>query len=468
MPLSLPAAVCAALGLLAIAVLVLPGPAHSAAFIDAAGRRVILPEQINRIMPAEPNAEVLVFVLAPNKLAGMGAGPGRAGLPRGTRPTVLRWEPRTAPDSMARAAMRLRADLIIDAGPVTPAGAAFADAVQHLTGIPYILVDSSFERTPQVLHSIGAILGVAERAEDLRVYAEHAIAGLRGRLLVSLADARPRVYYALGSDGLTTALPGSATGAAIDEAGAINVAAPLGYGIDAVRISREQLSAWDPEIIITEKRSVYNAVRRNRAWRGLAAVRNQRVYLEPSDPYGWIEHPSGVNRLIGLSWLSTLFYPDATHEDLRTMTCDFYDKFYRIRLTNAQVDALVVPAGAPPPEAPRPFAEPLVGLNAAPPSPLPPGIPGVADVPTPLPPGIPGITDVPTTPLPQAEPATALCTVPGAPAAIPGMYTAPPETGVPAPLPGPLLLPDLPPLPGLPDAPPSVPPGFPGQDETAR
>ena len=103
-------------------------------------------------------------------------------------------------------------------------------------------------------------------------------------------------------------------------------------------------------------------MRRDRALRRLSAVRNHRVYLEPRYPFGWIEGPSGVNRLIGQYWLSSLFYPDATQEDLRATTCDFYDKFYRIKLTNAQLEAMVRPAGIPPPEVMRPVGEPLIGL----------------------------------------------------------------------------------------------------------
>src|SRR4029077_15394378 len=107
-------------------------------------------------------------------------------------------------------------------------------------------------------------------------------------------------------------------------------------------------------------------LQRNPAWRRLSAVRNKRVYLEPDNPFGWIEHPSGVNRLIGLYWLSSLFYPDATQEDLRATTCDFYDKFYELKLTNAQLEAMVRRPGAPPPEAVPPVKKPLLGVHPAP------------------------------------------------------------------------------------------------------
>src|SRR5579863_4331454 len=375
MPLRSPAATLATSLVLAAALLLYPGlstgSARSADFTDAAGRRVVLPDQIRRIMPAERNAEVLVFVLAPDRIAGLDRGSGRGSLlRRSARLPVLDWRTRTNPASMAQTARQLRPDLIVDAGTVTPERAAFADQVSQLTGIPYILVDDSFARIPRVLRSMGATLGIDDRrGHNLFIFAEQAIDNLRGRLLIRPADSRPHVYYALGSDGLTTALPGSPQGEAIDEAGAINVATPLGRGTE-VAIRREQLLAWDPEIIIAAEPRAYEAFKRNPAWRRLSAVRNKRVYLEPSNPFGWIEDPPGVNRLIGLYWLSSLFYPDATQEDLRTTTCDFYDKFYGIKLTNAQLEALVVPAGAPSAQAPRSLPEPLVGLGAAPPSSL--------------------------------------------------------------------------------------------------
>jgi hypothetical protein len=71
-----------------------------------------------------------------------------------------------------------------------------------------------------MLRTIGGILAVSERSEELGIFAEHAIVSLRGRLLIRPANARPHVYYGLGPDGLATPLPGSPAGAALEEAGA--------------------------------------------------------------------------------------------------------------------------------------------------------------------------------------------------------------------------------------------------------
>jgi len=433
---------CWSTALLAVALLAFAGrPAGAAEFVDAAGRHVMLPAQISRILPAERNAEVMVFVLTPEKLAGM----SRAAMLKRPVRAVLGWRPRTTPQSLAETAQQLSADLIVDAGAVTPDRAAFANEVTRLTGVPYVLLDDSFARLPRTLRSLAAILDADQRlTRDLFIYAEHAIAGLRGRLLITPASTRPRVYYALGADGLTTALPGSPAGEALDEAGAINVAAPLGRDTE-VPINLPQLLAWNPEIIIAEGRRAYDALRRNSMLRGVLAVRNKRVYLEPTSPFGWIEDPSGVNRLIGLYWLSSLFYPDATSEDIRSVTCEFYDKFYRIKLTNAQIEAMVLPAGAPPPEAMRPVVEPLFGLGTTPP---PTTAHPLAGAPSASPPVTAPPSIAPSTPSTGIAPGEAplvigakpsdICTVPGtggpldltAPPSGPGSMSAP---GVPPP-----------------------------------
>ncbi len=166
---------------------------------------------------------------------------------------------------------------------------------------------------------------------------------LRGRLLIAPADERPIVYYGRGPDGLETGLGGSQAMAAIDQAGVINVAARLGRG-ELTRVTRDQIIDWNPAIIIAQQRSFYDALLHSTAWRGLIAVASKRVYLAPADPFGWIDDPPGVNRIIGLYWLTALFYPDQYQEDLRTNVREFYDKLYRIKLTDRQLEALVRPA----------------------------------------------------------------------------------------------------------------------------
>ena len=72
MPFRSPAALFAAL----LLTVVTAGPGRAADFTDSAGRRVLLPDHIDRVLTAGPTADVLVFVLAPESWSA-GAGPRR-------------------------------------------------------------------------------------------------------------------------------------------------------------------------------------------------------------------------------------------------------------------------------------------------------------------------------------------------------------------------------------------------------
>lgn len=378
MPLRSPIAWMAALFLVLLA-----GTGRAAGFVDAAERYVVVPDRIGRVMTANPAADVLVFVLAPEKLMGWSAP-----LSRGQRvyiPPNFARLPITGgvvrPNSAEAVQMvaRMRPDLIIEASPITPEAAARADQIQQQTGVPYLVLDNGVEATAHNLRTVGALLGAAERGDDLAKYTDYAIDALRGRLLIAPADERPIVYYGRGPDGLETGLGGSQAMAAIDQAGVINIAARLGRG-ELTRVTRDQIIDWNPAIIIAQQRNFYDVLLHSTAWRGLIAVAGKRVYLEPADPFGWIDDPPGVNRIIGLYWLAGLFYPDQYQEDLRTAAREFYDKFYRIKMTDRQLEGLVRPAEARAGETRRigvPLlgAEPVPFPNVSPNEPLPSGRP---------------------------------------------------------------------------------------------
>jgi len=377
--------------------MLLAGAGRAAGFVDAAERYVVVPDRIGRVMTANPAADVLVLVLAPEKLLGWSAPLSRgqrAYLPaKFARLPILGGAIRPNPAETAQMVARTRPDLIIEVGPVSPEAAARAEQVQQQTRVPYIILDNDIQTTPRTLRTIGAMLGAAERGNDLANYADNAIDALRGRLLIAPADERPLVYYGRGPDGLETGLGGSQAMANIDQAGVVNVAARLGGG-ELTRVTRDRIVAWNPAIIIAQQRSFYDSLRRREAWRGLIAVANKRVYLAPSDPFGWIDDPPGMNRIIGLYWLTALFYPDQYQEDLRTNVREFYDKFYRIKLTDRQLEALVRPAQPQSGGSQQLIGVPLLGAE---PVPFPNAAP---NVPTPgsRPPGRGGAPAIPGNP----------------------------------------------------------------------
>jgi iron complex transport system substrate-binding protein len=73
----------------------------------------------------------------------------------------------------------------------------------------------------------------------------------------------------------------------------------------------------------------------------VTAVRNGRVHLSPKLPFGWIDFPPTVNRLIGLWWLAKLLYPGQFPEDLKPLTRTFYRDFYHVEVSDVQIDGIL-------------------------------------------------------------------------------------------------------------------------------
>jgi len=123
--------------------------------------------------------------------------------------------------------------------------------------------------------------------------------------------------------------------------GVANVAdAAAGGSGELTPVSREQIYAWNPDAVMTNNPGFWK-VREGPEWNALAAVASGRVYLAPSLPFGWLDEPPSVNRLLGLLWVGHTLYPAVSTDDLRAEARDFYRQFYRVELDGEQLHMLV-------------------------------------------------------------------------------------------------------------------------------
>ena len=314
---------------------------------DSAGRQLELPDRIERVFPAGPPAMVFLYVLAPETLLGWtrefrGDEAAYVAEPYRHLPVVGRVTGRGG-DANLEVLLAARPDLIFDFGSVAPTYVSLADRVQAQTGISYVLMDGRFANTASALRVMGKILGVEERAGKLAAYTEANFATLDAMLATIPQEQRPRVYLARGPEGLETGVRGSINTEIIERVGAVNVAdAPGQRGI--VNVSIEQVLLWNPEVVVTWDVRFYDRVWDDPVWQGTDAVQHRRVYLSPSEPFGWIDRPPSINRLLGMRWLASVLYPERFEGDLRAMTREFYALFYQVDLSERQLDVLL--AGA--------------------------------------------------------------------------------------------------------------------------
>jgi iron complex transport system substrate-binding protein len=330
------------LRLLGLALLLLfAAPADARSVVDATGRTVQVLDRIERVMPAGPPAAVLLYTLAPEKMIGWPhlpgpaakclLGPGFADLPQLT-PLVRDGKVQT------EQIQATPPDVILDYGSTAPRYVDRATIIQEATGIPVLLPDGRLERTPEVYRLLAGMLGTEERAADLATAAARLLTITRERGPARREAGQIRVYYARSADGLTTATAASSLGDVLRLVDLVNVADGAQPG-ELSHVTRDQVYAWNPDIVVTNNPGFWK-VRNGPDRAGFPAVAQGRVYLAPALPFGWIDEPPSVNRLLGLLWAGHTLYPAVYPEDLRAEARDFYRRFYRIELDDEQFEAL--------------------------------------------------------------------------------------------------------------------------------
>jgi iron complex transport system substrate-binding protein len=328
----------------AAATLAAPLHGFAASITDATGRTVTAADRVMGVYPAGPPAAVEIYTLAPDLLIGwlepMTPEAREFLLPEAAaRPQIPRLTGRGGANVNLEALKSFKPDVIVDIGTVGADFKSVAAQVQQQSGIPYVLLDGHLDRVGATYRALGQLLGRSDDADKLARYAENTIAIVTQRSAAVPSAARPRVYYARDKSGLQTGFGGSMISEPIEFIGARNVAADLhgAHGVATI----EQVRAWDPEIIIASDPEFAAGVRADPAWAGIAAVKAGRVHLSPKQPFGWVDFPPAVNRLIGLWWLGKIFYPDRFPENLKELTRDFYTAFYHVTPTAAQIDRVL-------------------------------------------------------------------------------------------------------------------------------
>ena len=298
--------------------------------VDATGRSVDVPAHIERVLPAGPPAAILLAALAPDLMLGWTSpvsgsarallSPEAAGLPQVPR--------LTGREDVTGKIVALKPDLILDYGTIAPRYSDLAKATQQRTGIPTLLFDGSLSEVPRTFRTLGSILHREQKAETLARFAE-AILALSAR-----QTNHPRVLYARGPDGLTMVAPGSDLAQVFDHLG-WQLVAPTGQG-PSRQASLNDIRALDPDVLVFTDPVMRATIAQSDAWHSLRAVRDGHVFVAPNLPFGWLDEPPSINRLLGLAWLGG--------GDPGTLAALFNAVVYGHVLTPPQLDTVV--AGA--------------------------------------------------------------------------------------------------------------------------
>lgn len=316
---------------------------------DMANREVEIPAQVNKVYSTNSIGTIFVYTLEPDALIGWNS---KLGLEKKfinekyhDLPILGTYK---GPNSInTEELFEQNPDIIINMGDVDERYISEADELQSLTNIPVLMVDGSLDKQSESYKFLGDILNKQDKAEKLAKYSDDVLDTIQNKVGNIKEEDKKEVYYAAGSKGLETSPAGSINTEVLDLVGGLNAA---NTGIDKqmrrIDISLEQLISWDPEIIIISPDSadddeVYEMILNDPSWKHIEAVKNEQVYEIPNLPFDWFNRPPSVMRLMGLTWLGDLLYPDVYEVELENEMRDFFTLFFDYDLTDEDVEQLL-------------------------------------------------------------------------------------------------------------------------------
>jgi iron complex transport system substrate-binding protein len=226
-----------------------------------------------------------------------------------------------------------------DSGPITE---TLTRLGMEVTSLPC----SSLADQAPCFRDLGRVYGREARGQALAAYAEAALARV-GAALGGLPRGKfTRIYVALEADGLASVCRDSERSEVFEMAGAVSVHhCPPGARESFLRITFEQLMAYDPEAVLVYHPNLMRDMATDAKWQRLPAVRRGRVYFMPRGPFSWLERPATYMRLIGVQWLAGVLHPDLYPADISAESGKFMKLFFNLDLSEKQINELFEPYG---------------------------------------------------------------------------------------------------------------------------
>ena len=320
-----------------------PTAPETRSFTDSIGRAVTVPTQITKVAVSGTMAQMLVFALAPDTLAGV------AGKWDESAQDYLDAKYYALPvlghlyggkgELNLETLLASGAQVVIDVGEAKDGIADDLDKLSAQTGIPFVHIAMTTDTMGEAFRTLGELLGWETEAEELAAYCERVY--VRAKEIAASVE-QVSILYCLGDNGLSVITKDSYQSELIDllagNCAVVDTPSAKGTGSE---VDMEQLLLWDPDVILFAPDSIYDTVANDPIWQKLTAIREGRYYEVPFGPYNFMGFPPSVQRLAGMLWLPKLLYGDAADYDLQSELTEFYDRFYHCPLTDAQYHALM-------------------------------------------------------------------------------------------------------------------------------
>ena len=182
-----------------------------------------------------------------------------------------------------------------------------------------------------------------KKAQDYQRYFDRNVALVASRLQGLPESERVSVYHSMGNP-LTTSGRPSLNQDWMDLAGARNIAESWFGGVKkgSGEVALEQVVAANPAVIVAMNKRDADEILASPVWAAVDAVAHHRVYVNPKGMFWWCRETS--EEALQFLWLAKTLYPQRFADvDMRKETHDFYQHFFGLQLSEAQIGDILNP-----------------------------------------------------------------------------------------------------------------------------
>ena len=311
--------------------------------IDAAGRHVTIPFIVTRVAdPWHANNAMVLMLGGADKLVATSEQAKKQPWLRKLYPRIERIPAafNAAGDVNLETLVGVRPDVILMA--YDGSLPKWFDAVDAYHIAVVLMPNTSLEGLKATALLTGEVLGPSEldRAREYVRYFDdniRRITQVTGKLPPS---ARPKVLHTSSAGILTIDGRQTVIDDWINVAGGTNAATVSGNGRP---VSMEQVAAWNPDVIIVgtaPNQQNRQAILDDPRWREIQAVKDGKVFANPSGAYLWDRH--SAEAALQVLWAAKLLHPaEFAGLDVSKETKLFYARFFHHELTDAEVASIL-------------------------------------------------------------------------------------------------------------------------------
>lgn len=322
-------------------------------YVDAAGREVEIPDQVERLAIVQMVLPVMCYAL-------QGHTDNFVAIPPASH---TGWEGsmlETLAPSMGdvdievinndreinmEALMNYNPDLVISFTGVEDQASQL-----EAMGIPVVLLNSAQDLATleDLISQLGEVLNCQDRAEELlNWYSEkEAYVDSKKEAIDALSDEeKPRVLNFQNVNDFKI-YPTGVNASIVERTGGQNIVL-TGDAAEVSSPSMEQIMEFDPEVIFISNfddvtpDDFYNNVFEGQDWSSISAVKNHRVYKVPLGLYRWAP-PNTVEKPLYMLWIASKLQPEIFSDlDLEQEIRDFYQTYLHYELSDEEYQKII-------------------------------------------------------------------------------------------------------------------------------